>query len=1041
MQEGPHAWSETLQIVLRRGLDLRERGNLGEACECFERCLDLSRTIPDPLLEARALACLGTIAMTQGRTEEARERFGQALSIRAEAGDLLGQARSLNDLALCDLRLGRSDEALTRLRESLSRTAGAEPGRTRAETLEHLGRVHRDRGDLKEALRMFKDALEIRRELEDRTGIASNLNAIGMVYHLLAQPEEAFDHLRRAYELRRSLEDRRAIAVTANNLALVHYGQGHLEEAEALLAEALTGFRAAGDLSGVAHAHSNLGLVFNEQGRMVQAREHHSESLKIREDLKDLSGQANSLNNLSHLALERGRAGEALAFAERSLDLRRRAGMTGATAKPLFNIGCALLDLGEIVRAREAAEEVVRIARESGSIESEGEGLLLRTEVDLAADRTGGPAPEAAEEIARALSLAEKTKDPRLTAYALRVRAEILLLDGRRDEGRDTLTRAERLLRGKAPAGELARIHRAQGVLASSAGATQSAIERLQRAAREFGEIGNASDRARTLAILARVVHPQSPREAGRLWEEAEAAAAAIEGRDRPLDLGMPPGLDAQRAGETAETAPLEPLVELIEPLAEADSPARTGLFLARLRARLRADAAGLVSGPIPVRTGDAEAIPLPDGRILWTPPGQDPDASRLLSTDGGDGDLRRWTEPIEGTDGSCWIGVLGPKAPEEERSLLRLLALLVGRFRLAGIDPVGSAAPKRVDEAFEGLVGSAPSMLGLYDTIERVSQSDVSVLILGESGTGKELVARAMHARSARASGPFVPINCPSIPRELIEAELFGHEKGAYTGATTARPGKVELADRGTLFLDEIGDMDQATQSKLLRFLQEREFQRVGGRQTHHVDVRVLAATSRDLRQAMESGAFRADLFYRLSVVPLTLPPLRDRKEDIPALARHFLREIESEAKRKLSITPRAIEILRAHSWPGNVRELRNALAHMAAMAEGSVLDTSQMPASIPRGAPGGAPAQREPGTGGAPGTAAPLRSGETLQDRLVEVEARVIRWGLEVEGWNQSAAARRLGITETMVRNRMRRFSIEKPDLEGGSGEGGSR
>ncbi|MBD3303338.1 MAG: hypothetical protein GF346_12910, partial [Candidatus Eisenbacteria bacterium] len=214
---------------------------------------------------------------------------------------------------------------------------------------------------------------------------------------------------------------------------------------------------------------------------------------------------------------------------------------------------------------------------------------------------------------------------------------------------------------------------------------------------------------------------------------------------------------------------------------------------------------------------------------------------------------------------------------------------------------------------------------------------------------------------------------------------------------------------------------------------------QRVGGRQTRRVDVRVLAATSRDLREAMESGAFRTDLFYRLSVVPLTLPPLRDRRDDVPALARHFLQEIGAEGKRKLSITPRALEVLKGHSWPGNVRELRNALAHMAAMAEGPILDTSQIPASIPR--TGSAPPSAARETAAVEGSPVALRPGETLQDRLVEVEARMIRWGLDAEGWNQSAAARRLGITETMIRNRIKRFGIEKPRVGSDSGEGGNR
>jgi transcriptional regulator with GAF, ATPase, and Fis domain len=371
-------------------------------------------------------------------------------------------------------------------------------------------------------------------------------------------------------------------------------------------------------------------------------------------------------------------------------------------------------------------------------------------------------------------------------------------------------------------------------------------------------------------------------------------------------------------------------------------------------------------------------------------------------------------------------------------RDLLGLLALSLGRSGLPGIAPVGDVTPgSSKEEIWEGLVGGSLVMRNLAKTIQRVARNDVSVLILGESGTGKELVARAIHARSNRASGPFVPINCPSIPRELIEAELFGHERGAYTGATTARPGKVEMADRGTLFLDEVGDMDLATQSKLLRFLQEREFQRVGGRATLRVDVRVLAATSRDLKQAMESGAFRTDLFFRLNVVPVTLAPLRERKEDVPALVRYFLKEIGTGTGRTLSITPRALETLRAHTWPGNVRELRNTIAHMAAMADASIVDTTHLPASIPRGAP--ATRERE----GSSATnmldfAATLRPGETLEDRLMEAEAQIIRMALESEGWNQSAAARRLGVTETMVRNRIKKFGIKRPDASTGTGGG---
>ncbi|NNE42700.1 MAG: sigma-54-dependent Fis family transcriptional regulator, partial [Gemmatimonadetes bacterium] len=321
----------------------------------------------------------------------------------------------------------------------------------------------------------------------------------------------------------------------------------------------------------------------------------------------------------------------------------------------------------------------------------------------------------------------------------------------------------------------------------------------------------------------------------------------------------------------------------------------------------------------------------------------------------------------------------------------------------------------------FAGLVGNAPAMREAFAMIARVAPTQTSVLLLGESGTGKELAARAIHDRSQRSEGPFVAINCPSIPRELIEAELFGHEKGAFTGATAMRPGKVEVADGGTLFLDEVGDMEPATQVRLLRFLEEREFQRVGGRETRRVDVRILAATSRDLTAEVARGAFREDLYYRLNVVPLRMPSLRERREDVATLAAHFLKE-----PRRLS--SRALDVLMKHDWPGNVRELRNAIEYAATVGSGDVLDESHLPDSV-RSAGGAPEAMRVGGTWD-------LHSGETLEARLQEVEAALIRTTLESTDWNQSAAARRLGVTETKVRNRMKQYGIRRPgDATGGA------
>jgi two-component system response regulator HydG len=263
-----------------------------------------------------------------------------------------------------------------------------------------------------------------------------------------------------------------------------------------------------------------------------------------------------------------------------------------------------------------------------------------------------------------------------------------------------------------------------------------------------------------------------------------------------------------------------------------------------------------------------------------------------------------------------------------------------------------------------------------------------------------------------------------------LIESELFGHEKGSFTGADARRPGKVELADGGTLFLDEVGDMAVATQVRLLRFLEEREFQRVGGRETLHVDVRILAATSRDLAAEVERGTFRQDLYYRLNVVPIRLPSLRERRDDLPALCEHFLAALAKRGAPRRILSERVLQSLVAHDWPGNVRELRNTLEYMATVAGDEVLTEANLPAGL-RGRAGAPPASSPVDTAGNP----TLHAGETLASRLSEVEAVLIRRALEDADWNQCEAARRLGITETKVRNRRRQYGIRRPGEKGGS------
>jgi two-component system nitrogen regulation response regulator NtrX len=317
-------------------------------------------------------------------------------------------------------------------------------------------------------------------------------------------------------------------------------------------------------------------------------------------------------------------------------------------------------------------------------------------------------------------------------------------------------------------------------------------------------------------------------------------------------------------------------------------------------------------------------------------------------------------------------------------------------------------------------LVGESPAIQALREQIRSAAPSHGRVLIRGESGTGKELIARAIHRQSLRAERPFVEVNCAAIPDELIESELFGHEKGSFTGATTKRRGKFEVADGGTIFLDEVGDMSLKTQAKVLRVLQEQTLERVGGSETLTVDVRVIAASNKDLEEEIRKGTFREDLFYRLNVIPFEVPPLRERREDIGLLASHFLHVFSREyGKRQKELSPDAMNLLVSYSWPGNVRELRNVIERMVIMVRQEVIGNDDVASSLrlrPQGEPGALAAPADDLEG-------------TLRDARDVFERAFILRRLRESHWNITRAAERLGIERSNLHRKMKAYGIEAP------------
>ena len=347
----------------------------------------------------------------------------------------------------------------------------------------------------------------------------------------------------------------------------------------------------------------------------------------------------------------------------------------------------------------------------------------------------------------------------------------------------------------------------------------------------------------------------------------------------------------------------------------------------------------------------------------------------------------------------------------EKPLDLNKIIITINNTLHLRALEEENALLRKKAEKDYE-IIGNSPAIRKLKEQIDRAAPTDAWVLILGENGTGKELVARRIHKNSLRAKQPFVEVNCAAIPQELIESELFGHEKGAFTGATERRRGKFDLANNGTLFLDEIGDMSLPTQAKILRILQEQRFERVGGAQTIQVDVRVLTATNKDLEKEIEAGRFRQDLYYRLNVIPIYVPRLADRKEDIHELVEHFLKMYSSlKGGKKKTMTEGAVKKLMQHDWPGNVRELKNIVERLVIMTPGDVITVDDI---LPLGSRAASETDR-------------LIDITLLKDARAEFEKMFIEKKLKECGYNISKTADLIGVERSNLHRKIKGLGID--------------
>ncbi|MEZ4647282.1 MAG: sigma 54-interacting transcriptional regulator [Candidatus Eisenbacteria bacterium] len=1003
----------------------------------------------------QAFALLARSLDALGEPGPAEDAWSEARALCERAGDAMGMARVWREIGLLRKRADRLSDARDAFSESLRCSASTVPGQERARGLEELGVVERLLGESTESLRHLEEALRIWEALASPRDVIRALEKLANVKQRLGRLGEAEADYLRAIDILTEHQDPGRLAIVHNNLGGIRHSAGDHEGAIEHFETAHELFRSLDEKLQVAVTLSNLGLLHSLRGENARARTHLEEGLAILESLGEWRRRASVLNNLSLVAYTSGRYEEALRWANTSLDAWDESETQEGLAKPLINQTRALLSLSRLEEAERAARRASGVAEKSGSTEDIAETALALSALALARNDLDAALTKATD----AAKLAGEAL-PRQRAEALRLEARVR---SRRDEeelARDRLLESESLFSRLADPFHRALCGADLGRVFLGARGFEAAATRLRTATGIFAKLGNEPKQFETLLVLAEAEHALDAAEAEARLGEASELARHADRRDWSTEVER---TRERLARDKVTTGPPD-------------------LQWVRLLGMLSGWAKERVSSPNGPATPNEREIPdllVRELGLVWTAFSAPADTeSALVDLHAGDPNwASAWSrrtkrEPSEvaptpsrapvriaEVDGRCfavvempspfsgvlWIaGGSGVRAWNTEPALSAVRAVsesIALCFCAAELHRNVTFAVPGEENEFEGLIYASSGMARIASVIEQVADSDAGVLIRGESGTGKELIARALHARSGRA-GRFIAINCPSVPRELIESELFGSEKGAFTGADRTRVGQIELADQGTLFLDEVGDMEMPVQTKLLRFLEERELMRVGGRDPISVDVRLVAATSRDLDAMVEDGTFRADLLHRIMVVPIVVPPLRERSEDVSCLVRRFAKERSLREGRDRTFAPEAVATLSAQPWKGNVRELRNVVHRIFALSNDDVLTTRSIPEEYRRAPIGRSRGDSTPPTHGPldhtrPSSGAaggleigPLRPGETLTARLMEIEGTLLRRVLEEEGWNQSQAARRLGIKESTLRDKNRKFGIKRPN-----------
>jgi two-component system response regulator AtoC len=835
-------------------------------------------------------------------------------------------------------------------------------------------------------------ALQVLRQARTGKRPAPAGNAANLLANLLRNEGKlglALKYCRIGLDSARLARDRRIEADSLNCLGLTLWHKGEFDQAIAHFSESTRVFEALGDEFKKSRGYGNLGLVYWEKGDLVQARDYQQRSLQVMDRLNNRFGVGLAYLNLGLIQVDLGDWEQATECYYRALvEMEQRDDPT-EVALCHSNLGEIYLRRGRLERARELFEQAIRDSEKAPSLWVKAEALGNLGEVFF----RQGDLFRARDCYEQDIRLSRKMDDKEELAEALRRQSELLLALGNPTAAGRLLNQALRLTGRTGARKELGNIRRAIGNVLAATGKSARARRSFEAGIETLRPLDRSYELGRICLDYGRTIAPTDARQAELQLRQARAILCR---------LGAEQELEAAEALLARLTSDRQPPLALARNLARlATRPLALADFanqaLQLLREALDADAgallvnhAGVFSfGSIPADelerlTRQPESLSLPGARVCPVYSGGNRLALLVLK------------------------GRTIPEATLETAGSI----LALGLERLAGFRPPTVPLPARTPAS--ALIGADTTLREILADVNRVAGTRVAVLIQGESGTGKELVARTIHRLSDRQNRPFVAINCAAIPETLLESELFGIEKGTATGVSE-RPGKFEQAQAGTVFLDEIADMSLGLQAKVLRLLQEKELERVGGRRTIAVDVRIVAATNKDLSRAIAAGQFRDDLYYRLNVVTLKLPPLRERKADIPQFVRRFMDRYCREYQRRLiGVTPAAMNILLDYDWPGNVRELENVIERAVVLARGDLIAPEDLPPELT--------AQTRP----VPDfRAARTRARTESQD----TEKEFVLQALNQHNWNMTRTAQALGVARRHLYRLLRKYGLTRP------------